>query len=135
VSVPEGVASPQPAKGLPHDVPGAELHEVCRRYRRGPHPGRTRAAARSGTVEGMPREAPVRFGGANPERTTCEPPPRPETHEQEHSGQPVHGGTGRQQPGARVRILNEEVAGSNPVTPTNKRPDQSVYSLLCDQAV
>jgi hypothetical protein len=70
--------------------------------------GCPRAGARSGcaTVEGMPR-ALVPFGGANPERTTYERPSRPDTHEQEHAGQPARDGTTRHQPTVRVRVRDE----------------------------
>jgi hypothetical protein len=66
--------------------------------------------------------------GANPERTTCACPSRPETGKQNAAGQPACGGTRRHQPAAHVRVRDEEVAGSNPVTPTNKRPGQRVIA-------
>ena len=49
-----GVASRRPPRGLPHGVPGAELHDVGRRLRRGLPPGR-RAVGRC-QVDGMPHE-------------------------------------------------------------------------------
>ena len=46
----------------------------------------------------------MRFGGANPERTTCGSPSRPKTHEQERAGQPARDDTSHQPPTARGRV-------------------------------
>ena len=57
--------------------------------RAAPGPARGRAAP----VRRDAARAPVRFGGANPERTTCEHLSHDETHEQEDAGQPARNGT------------------------------------------
>jgi hypothetical protein len=56
--------------------------------------------------------------GANPEHTNQQRPPYPDSHKHEHAGPTAHDGTKRQQPRPRVHVRDEEVAGSNPVTPT-----------------
>ena len=70
-----------------------------------------RRAAGLRQVDGMPREPRVRFGGAESERTTREPPSRPETHQQVRAGQPAREGTRRQPPGPLVRVHTEVLAG------------------------
>jgi hypothetical protein len=58
----------------------------------------------------------MRFGGANPERTTCVGLSRAETHEQETARKLVRDDTRRHQVRVCVDVRDEEVAGSNPVT-------------------
>src|SRR4051794_10595205 len=84
--------------------------------RPGPPPGldqqklrNTRVKAAAGNETDATR-APVRFGGANPEQTTCERPSRPNTHEHDHAAQAARDGTRRHQPRARIRVRDEEVA-------------------------
>jgi hypothetical protein len=71
--------------------------------------------------------------GANPEQTAWQRPAHPETHEQEHAGQDGRGGTGRHGLGDRVRVRDEEVAGSNPVTPTHRKPWSDAQNRVSGQ--
>jgi hypothetical protein len=50
---------------------------------------------------------PARLGGASPERTTRERPPRDGTYAQQSAGQPTHDDTGRQQAKVCVRFHTE----------------------------
>ena len=54
------------------------------------------------------RKPPVQLGGANPERTTCVPVSRHDTHEYKPAAQSARDGTRRHQPRARVHVRDEE---------------------------
>jgi len=74
--------------GLPadyHGDPGAELHEIGRRWRRGLPPGR-RAVGRC-QADGMTHWHRRGCGGANPERTAWQRPTRPGTQGHEPAAQ------------------------------------------------
>ena len=103
----------RPPKGYHALTRGQSWHEPGSRLRRGLPTGQRAVGLRQ--VDGMPREPQVRFGGANPERTTCERLSRPETHEQEHAGQQVHDGTRHHQASARVHVRDEDIRANREV--------------------
>jgi len=110
-----GVASHRPPRGAAPRRPGGRAARrrpaVASRAAPGPSRGRALPGRRDAT------RALVRFGGANPERTAHEHLSRSDTRQHERPGQDVRDGTGRQRPGARVRVHTEEVTGSIPDHP------------------
>ena len=74
-------------------------------------PGPTRGRAAPGRRDAT--RAAVRFGGANPERTTCHRLPHRETHKHKDTAHRVHDGTACQQTAARVRVRDEEVVAES----------------------
>ena len=125
---------------------GCVIPEASRRAttrRPGGRAARGRLAVASRAAPGPPRgralpgrrddaRAPAWLSGAIPERTSWEPPSRPESHEHERAAQDARGGTGRHQPGACVRVHTEEVTGSLPVSPTStgRRPGGIGYAQI-----
>ena len=85
VDLPEGYHTPSRGQSCTSRLP------VASRAAPGPSRGRAAPGRRDAT------RARVRFGGANPERTTWERPTRAETYEQEDAGQPARD---RHQPSA-----------------------------------
>ena len=114
-------------KGYHTPARGQSCTRSGRRFRR----GLPRAGARSGCALSTGcRTSPVRFGGANSERTTCQRSSGPATDEHEHEARAALDGTTCQQSGACVRVHTEEVTGSIPVSPTStgRRPGGIGYA-------
>ena len=67
----------------------------------------------SKTVQPTHRKPPAQLGGANPERTSCVPVSRHDTHEYKPAAQSARDGTRRHQPRARVHVRDEEVVAES----------------------
>ena len=92
-------------EGLPHTLPGPELQEPAADSAEGCNgPARGQAAPKGR----WDAQRPGAVGGANPKRTACQPPPRPEMYEQEPAGQRVRRDISHQQPSACFLVRDEE---------------------------
>ncbi len=108
-----GMAGARNPVDLPKGYHTPARGQSCTRSAAGSVEGCPRAGARSGCARSTGcRTSPVRFGGANSERTTCQRSSGPATDEHEHAARAALDGTTCQQSGACVRVRDEEVIGS-----------------------
>ena len=124
-----------PDRDTPTTSPRATTRRPGGRAARGRLPVASRAApgpARGRAAPGRrdATRAPVRFGGANPERTTCQRPSQPETHEHERAGHPARDGTAWQQAEQPVSAFGTKCsrprrAGRSPGWPERGTPTTS----------
>lgn len=96
---------PSASEGRPHVDPGQSWVTSAGACGEGLPPGGR--AVRRCQADGITHEPRRGQVGTIPERTAWQRIARPETHEQETAGQPAGDGTGRHQPGDRVRVHTE----------------------------
>jgi len=99
---------------------GQRVHPGCKADAGRSRPGERQSARPSklGLTTLSPTHGQRGEPGAFPERKACTTPTRADTGRHESPAQTARGVSGRLPRGLRFRVRDEEVAGSNPVTPT-----------------